>query len=231
MTELSTEDFEDAGRNDPCPCGSGKKFKKCHQRTLRLKKEAEKKTRGVEDLVTAQTRPYEIFKLLGQIRENNAVNLYWEFGHEHGPFRESFKSRDDLMMSVEAGEERLPGSKEYDLRRIRIDGPDVSLLLARGIDDPKLQSVHFDVVTLRPNEIDGERNFREVENRGFRIWAVERFEKPKSELDELDLTHADLGYEWNDAWDRPAELDVIEDADDAADVEESEESEEAAADA
>ena len=23
-------DFENVGRNDPCPCGSGKKFKKCH---------------------------------------------------------------------------------------------------------------------------------------------------------------------------------------------------------
>ena len=22
--------FADAGRNDPCPCGSGKKYKKCH---------------------------------------------------------------------------------------------------------------------------------------------------------------------------------------------------------
>ncbi|MFZ9899071.1 MAG: preprotein translocase subunit SecA [Gemmatimonadaceae bacterium] len=26
----STGEFEGAGRNDPCPCGSGKKFKKCH---------------------------------------------------------------------------------------------------------------------------------------------------------------------------------------------------------
>jgi uncharacterized protein len=24
--------MEKAGRNDPCPCGSGKKFKKCHGR-------------------------------------------------------------------------------------------------------------------------------------------------------------------------------------------------------
>ena len=23
-------DFSDARRNDPCPCGSGKKFKSCH---------------------------------------------------------------------------------------------------------------------------------------------------------------------------------------------------------
>jgi uncharacterized protein YecA (UPF0149 family) len=24
--------FAQAGRNDPCPCGSGKKFKRCHGR-------------------------------------------------------------------------------------------------------------------------------------------------------------------------------------------------------
>jgi preprotein translocase subunit SecA len=27
-------DWENVGRNDPCPCGSGKKFKKCHGATL-----------------------------------------------------------------------------------------------------------------------------------------------------------------------------------------------------
>ena len=27
--------FAEAGRNDPCPCGSGKKFKHCHGRTRR----------------------------------------------------------------------------------------------------------------------------------------------------------------------------------------------------
>jgi uncharacterized protein YecA (UPF0149 family) len=26
-------DFSSVGRNDPCPCGSGKKFKKCHGAT------------------------------------------------------------------------------------------------------------------------------------------------------------------------------------------------------
>jgi len=29
-TIVKTDPFEKAGRNDPCPCGSGKKFKKCH---------------------------------------------------------------------------------------------------------------------------------------------------------------------------------------------------------
>ncbi len=27
---METDQFKNAGRNDPCPCGSGKKFKKCH---------------------------------------------------------------------------------------------------------------------------------------------------------------------------------------------------------
>jgi len=27
-------DWTSVGRNDPCPCGSGKKFKKCHGLTM-----------------------------------------------------------------------------------------------------------------------------------------------------------------------------------------------------
>jgi hypothetical protein len=34
--------LKDAGRNDPCPCGSGKKYKKCHQPA---DEEAERKQR------------------------------------------------------------------------------------------------------------------------------------------------------------------------------------------
>jgi preprotein translocase subunit SecA len=27
---VSTDDVPKVGRNDPCPCGSGKKYKNCH---------------------------------------------------------------------------------------------------------------------------------------------------------------------------------------------------------
>lgn len=33
--ELEKVDWKRVGRNDPCPCGSGKKFKECHYRSLR----------------------------------------------------------------------------------------------------------------------------------------------------------------------------------------------------
>jgi preprotein translocase subunit SecA len=29
-TSGGAADFEHVGRNDPCPCGSGRKFKRCH---------------------------------------------------------------------------------------------------------------------------------------------------------------------------------------------------------
>jgi preprotein translocase subunit SecA len=32
--QLLPAGWEKTGRNDPCPCGSGKKFKKCHGATL-----------------------------------------------------------------------------------------------------------------------------------------------------------------------------------------------------
>ena len=31
---LLQQRFKGVGRNDPCPCGSGKKFKKCHGKDL-----------------------------------------------------------------------------------------------------------------------------------------------------------------------------------------------------
>lgn len=30
----NTEEFKNIGRNEPCPCGSGKKFKKCHGESM-----------------------------------------------------------------------------------------------------------------------------------------------------------------------------------------------------
>jgi hypothetical protein len=34
---MDTEQFKNVGRNDPCPCGSGKKFKKCHAESMEWK--------------------------------------------------------------------------------------------------------------------------------------------------------------------------------------------------
>jgi len=41
LTGKEWVDFSRAGRNDPCPCGSGKKFKSCHfEREMSRRREA-----------------------------------------------------------------------------------------------------------------------------------------------------------------------------------------------
>ncbi len=48
--------LKQTGRNDPCPCGSGKKYKKCH---LREDEDAEHKHRLEEEKTRAATPPEE----------------------------------------------------------------------------------------------------------------------------------------------------------------------------
>lgn len=201
MTEVNPELFKDVSRNDPCPCGSGQKFKKCHEKTLKLQKVAEKKTRSVQQLVGPNTHAWNFYKLLRMIHEDNLSALFYEFLHEEGPLRKKYPTLEAFLLASDQGEFKLPASDDFDLRRMRVDGPDVILLLNKGIHDPKTASVNLDVIRIRPNEFDASRKLRGANFRGFRIWDIERFERPKGE--EVGL--ADLGYTWEEAWTHPEE--------------------------
>lgn len=203
MTELSIEDVpDDIGRNDPCPCGSGKKYKKCHFKIHRVQKEAAKSSRSVEDLIGPTTSPWRLFGLLKQVEQNNMPGFFWEMMHDGSPLRETYPEKEAYLAEIGAGTERIPGGAEYDMHRIRHDGPDTLLLLVRGLDDPKMQTLQCDVITLRPNQISKDRSVREVEHEGLRVWNIERHEYPKAEVEE-ELSFADLKYTWNPAWDAP----------------------------
>jgi hypothetical protein len=203
VTELSIEDVPaDIGRNDPCPCGSGKKYKKCHYKIHRVQKEAAKTSRSVEDVVTPATTVWQVHDVLRQVHENNMPGFFWDMMHDASPLRERYPDKEAYLSEIGAGTERLPGAKEYDIQRIRHDGPDTLLLLVRGLDDPKMQTLLCDVITLRPNQFGADRAPRDVEHAGFRLWNLERHEFPKDSVDE-ELTFTDLDYSWNEAWDAP----------------------------
>ena len=195
--------FKDVGRNDVCPCGSGKKFKKCHEQTLKIQKEAEKKTRRVEQLIGPKTIAWHVYKLLAQIHADNLPSLFWEMGHDLGEFRAKYPTMEAYLLATTQGADKLAAGPAYDLRWMRVDGPDVYLLMTRGLKDPKTPNVMFEVVHLRPNEFDAQRALRTVSYPGFRVWNVARFERPKAGLDDQDLRLADLGFEWQPEWKSP----------------------------
>lgn len=204
MTETSavTEPPEEVGRNEPCPCGSGKKYKKCCMQAHRVQKEARKSSRTPKDLIGRATSPWRMYKLLTQMRENNMPNLFWQTSHELGPWRARYSKAEDFFEAIGRGDDHMAARDDFELTRIRHDGPDVILLLTRGEHDTHISAVQCEVVTLRPNQFDAERALRSVEEWGFRIWDVQRHECAKADL-EGEVRLESLGYTWAEAWRDP----------------------------
>ncbi|MEC9397431.1 MAG: SEC-C domain-containing protein [Myxococcota bacterium] len=221
MTE-TIEIPSDIGRNDPCPCGSGKKYKKCHMRLHQAQREAEKSTRSVEQLVNDETLPFQVYKMIAQATENNLVALIWEMSHELGPFRAAFPEQSNYLLEVNSGKATLPAGAEQEFMRLRIDLPDAYILLARGADDPRVGHVTYELITLRANEYDGDLNTREVEHQGWRIWDIQTHRRDKSELEDADLSISEFGVGWHPRGlrDYPTHVRVEEDASSAGSEEE-----------
>lgn len=187
---------DDIGRNDPCPCGSGKKYKKCCMRAHRVQQEAKKSSRQPHELINDATTPWDMFKLLVQVRENNMPNFFWELSHESGSFRERYPTKESYFEALGNGEEHMVAREGFDLSRIRHDAGDVMLLLTRGENQPSLTSVDAEVVHMRKNQVGVDNASRVTPHPGWRVWNVERHERKKADLDGEEVTLTMLGYEW-----------------------------------
>lgn len=189
MTETTANDVQDApttvGRNDACPCGSGKKYKKCCMNAHRVQKEAAKSSREPHELIGEHTSPWDMFKLLVSVRENNMPKFFWEAAHDQGPWRTRYATAESYFEALGDGSENMVARDGTDLLRIRHDGPDVLLLLRRNDV--------AEVVTMRPNEFEASGEKRETEHWGWRVWDVQRHDIPKSDE---ELTFDTLGYAW-----------------------------------
>ncbi|MFU8806305.1 MAG: SEC-C metal-binding domain-containing protein, partial [Bradymonadaceae bacterium] len=57
---------ESIGRNDPCPCGSNRKYKQCCFRIHQVEREASKQNRSPDQLIGSTTIPWKVFKIFRQ---------------------------------------------------------------------------------------------------------------------------------------------------------------------
>jgi hypothetical protein len=196
---MTVDIYKDVGRNDPCPCGSGKKFKKCHMRTQQLEREAAKKKVSVEALVGAETLPYQVYLLLRQAQEDNLLAFFWDMLHDAGPLKARYADQAAFLTAADKNEAPVPAHPSLEMIRMRVDEPDVHLLLSKGVDDPREKDVTLEVVTLRRNGFDGEANPREVEHAGWRVWDVVTHHRAKDEVSEDGcLPLSELGVGWHE---------------------------------
>lgn len=71
---MDTEQFKNVGRNDPCPCGSGKKFKKCHAESVEWKGNTPAPVPEAETAAPADAPQFDPTKMdLGWLAEFSAA--------------------------------------------------------------------------------------------------------------------------------------------------------------
>ena len=75
---------ERVGRNQPCPCGSGKKYKKCHL-------QADEERQG------AESRRVSLRKLAARVDERLQHFAMSQFGYEWQRFREDFANEEETL--------------------------------------------------------------------------------------------------------------------------------------
>jgi hypothetical protein len=195
-----------AGRNDPCPCGSGKKHKKCCLRKSGDQEAAESPTQ-VHDLIDENTIPLKVIQILGACQNDNLPALYHETLHELGPARAQEPHVEAFARGVREGTSRIPGGDRYELTRLRIDGPDALIMLVRGASESQRDEYLIDIITFRPNEFDGDREARDVEHPGWRIWDLATHRIPKENKKTQSILFEDFEISWAAEWQRPVSLD------------------------
>lgn len=185
-------------RNDPCPCGSGKKYKNCHMRLEQLEREAAKDTRAVTELVGPETLPWEIFLMLQEANAQHLHAFYYELFHELGPMRARYPEQINLLQAADAGDEAIPGGAGFELIRTRVDDPDVHLLLAQNLTNPATDHVDLQLITLRPNGFGADATPRNTPHHGLRVWDVKHIKHAKDEIGrDGEIWFEDLGVSWH----------------------------------
>ena len=187
---------ENIGRNDPCPCESGRKYKKCCQRAHRLAEKSEKKSRQAHQVIGSATKPWKVLKALQQINSDSALGLFFNLIHDGSPLRERFASRAALIQAVDQGDLTLPAADHLQFAHMRLDAPDTYLLLrdtTRSGDQ-----AGFEIITLRRNEVDADGQLRDVDHEGYRIWDVQSHSLDRDTFDDLP-TMEQLGVHWHPA--------------------------------
>jgi hypothetical protein len=187
--------FADLGRNDICPCGSGKKYKKCHAPIHQIEREAAQKTQHVAALVGPDTIPWRLFQVMQQATADNLLVFLWDLLHEQSPLRAKHISQQGFISATDKGEQPLPASRGFELLRYRLDAPDTVLLLSR--EDLLADTITFQLITLRPNEIGADGAAREVRYPGLRLWELQQVVRPRAEIKDVQkVSPSDLGLSW-----------------------------------
>ena len=160
-------DFSNIGRNDPCPCGSGKKYKKCCFRTNRIKQQTVKSTAKLSDFIEPKQIPYMWFKGWNTILNRREWALLFQAFFVGGPLHQKYASAEAFVEEARNHPTKVPAAGEFYLRRIRLMEEHAFIMGSLSKDDRRTSSITFEVLKITNTNV------------GYRLADVEQktFEK------------------------------------------------------
>ena len=191
-------DYSNTRRNDPCPCGSGKKYKKCCFHNQIIQAQTERETLSLETFIEPGQDAYQWFKGIRQITNRRDWRLLYEAFAADSPILGRYPSAESFIVAARESADNAPLGGDLELRRFRLLGDTTWIMVARGLEDRRRTKVEFEVVEARASD------------KGLMITDFEKVEVAKVEGSAADpefeaFTSVTNGYQAiaGEAWERP----------------------------
>ena len=162
-------DYSNVGRNDACPCGSGKKFKACHEPILKLQRQAQAQTVTLDSFIRPRQFPHQWLKGMQMIVNRRDWALFHEAIWEGSPYHQKFPKAEELIELARSSSESVPLTGDYRVRRFHTVDEFAFVMGVRGHEDRLQKQLTYEVMALVNTTL------------GFRITNVERLAVDKGE--------------------------------------------------
>jgi hypothetical protein len=167
---------EVVGRNDPCPCGSGKKYKRCCANKDDVARRAAQEHPDVDEVLGPDASIYDLWLRWRAARKISDFNLLYDMIRADSALAERLGDRAAFIADCDQGTALVP-SGEATFRHLRIvDGARAKLLQTVGDDDAANPRIRCECLDLEKTE----RGWRLTD---FAVVEVAKAEHPKVGLE------------------------------------------------
>ncbi|MBN1945269.1 MAG: SEC-C domain-containing protein [Bradymonadales bacterium] len=172
------------GRNDPCPCGSGLKYKKCCARKDEIEHRVAEHIRQVDEVLDEQATVYRVWCEWRKAKEMADFNFLYDLIAKDCPLNGQFADRTAFLTACDDGTDQIPSGEPARFKTLRIiDGQEAFLLQTLGESEPGQLNVRCERIHFHRTD------------RGWRLWELTVREVPKSEEIPLSLALFEQGSE------------------------------------
>ena len=164
------------GRNDPCPCGSGKKYKKCCFKKDQVESRLSAESPDIEEVIGPDASIYTVWLKWREARARSDFNFLYDTILSGSSLAESVGDREAFVAACSDGTAAIPSGDVARFRHVTLyEGERARLLQTVGDSDSAAQNLRCECLEL----VRSDRGWRLT---GFDIRDVVKADEPRVDL-------------------------------------------------